>query len=296
MEVSTTEPGVQFYSSNKLDGSMSGKGGHVYGSRTGFCLETQHFPDSPEQAELSVNRAAARGAVQVDDGVQVRRGVIQSRSVRLQPDSQHRRALPAGILSTLEAGGPMRIERIVLMSLNPFLGDTIARVCFAIGAYRRRYGASVELHVLCPYAHLLRKTRGLWPHVVDLPSLFPPQRLIELERLPVESTDAIDAGLTDREVLQKSVSRLAARRAPAALDAAYRRRCRSGNRSSGRFPNVAGPGRQRRHQTRAGRSISDGGVAGAPGRNCASRRRPGAQAWRQRPSRDGRRFAREVRC
>jgi aldose 1-epimerase len=49
MDVSTTEPGIQFYSSNKLDGSMVGKGGHVYGSRTGFCLETQHFPDSPNR-------------------------------------------------------------------------------------------------------------------------------------------------------------------------------------------------------------------------------------------------------
>ena len=49
MEVATTEPGVQFYSSNKLDGSMSGKGGRVYGARSGFCLETQHFPDSPNK-------------------------------------------------------------------------------------------------------------------------------------------------------------------------------------------------------------------------------------------------------
>jgi len=49
LEVSTTEPGVQFYSGNKLDGSIVGKGGHVYRSRTGLCLETQHFPDSPNK-------------------------------------------------------------------------------------------------------------------------------------------------------------------------------------------------------------------------------------------------------
>ncbi len=49
MEISTTEPGIQFYSANKLDGSMVGKGGHVYGARTGFCMETQHFPDSPNK-------------------------------------------------------------------------------------------------------------------------------------------------------------------------------------------------------------------------------------------------------
>ena len=49
MEVRTTEPGMQFYSGNKLDGSMVGKGGHVYRARTGLCLETQHFPDSPNK-------------------------------------------------------------------------------------------------------------------------------------------------------------------------------------------------------------------------------------------------------
>lgn len=47
MEVYTTEPGLQFYSGNFLDGSIRGKGGAVYGRHAGFCLEAQHFPDSP---------------------------------------------------------------------------------------------------------------------------------------------------------------------------------------------------------------------------------------------------------
>jgi aldose 1-epimerase len=47
LEVLTTEPGVQFYSGNFLDGSAHGKGDQAYNHRTGFCLETQHFPDSP---------------------------------------------------------------------------------------------------------------------------------------------------------------------------------------------------------------------------------------------------------
>jgi aldose 1-epimerase len=47
LEVATTEPGLQFYSGNFLDGSITGKGGRVYKHRTGLCLETQHFPDSP---------------------------------------------------------------------------------------------------------------------------------------------------------------------------------------------------------------------------------------------------------
>jgi galactose mutarotase-like enzyme len=47
LEISTTEPGVQFYSGNFLDGTITGKGGQVYPHRSGLCLETQHFPDSP---------------------------------------------------------------------------------------------------------------------------------------------------------------------------------------------------------------------------------------------------------
>ena len=50
MEVYTTEPGLQFYSGNFLDGSITGKGGQVYKQRYGLCLETQHFPDSPNKA------------------------------------------------------------------------------------------------------------------------------------------------------------------------------------------------------------------------------------------------------
>jgi aldose 1-epimerase len=49
LDVYTTEPGLQFYSGNFLDGSITGKGGHVYRHRNGFCLETQHFPDSPNE-------------------------------------------------------------------------------------------------------------------------------------------------------------------------------------------------------------------------------------------------------
>ena len=49
LEVYTTEPGIQFYTGNFLDGSIKGKGGLVYQKRFGFCLETQHFPDSPNK-------------------------------------------------------------------------------------------------------------------------------------------------------------------------------------------------------------------------------------------------------
>jgi len=49
MEIATTEPGVQLYTGNYLDGSVIGKGGKSYGKHAGFCLETQHYPDSPNK-------------------------------------------------------------------------------------------------------------------------------------------------------------------------------------------------------------------------------------------------------
>ncbi len=47
LEVLTDQPGIQFYTGNFLDGTVTGKGGMVYKRRFGFCLETQHYPDSP---------------------------------------------------------------------------------------------------------------------------------------------------------------------------------------------------------------------------------------------------------
>jgi aldose 1-epimerase len=52
LEVTTTQPGVQFYTGNFLDGTVTGKEGHVYKHRYGFCLETQHFPDSPNHPDF----------------------------------------------------------------------------------------------------------------------------------------------------------------------------------------------------------------------------------------------------
>ncbi|MBT2558003.1 galactose mutarotase [Hymenobacter sp. ISL-91] len=52
LDVHTDQPGVQFYSGNFLDGSLTGKNGRIYGKHAGFCLETQHFPDSPNHASF----------------------------------------------------------------------------------------------------------------------------------------------------------------------------------------------------------------------------------------------------
>jgi len=52
MKVYTDQPGIQFYTGNFLDGSVKGKGGKAYKQHYGFCLETQHFPDSPNQPKF----------------------------------------------------------------------------------------------------------------------------------------------------------------------------------------------------------------------------------------------------
>ncbi len=52
LEIWTTEPGIQFYSGNFLDGTITGKSGRTYPFRSGLCLETQHFPDSPNHAHF----------------------------------------------------------------------------------------------------------------------------------------------------------------------------------------------------------------------------------------------------
>ena len=52
MEVLTTEPGLQVATANRLDGTIVGKGGATYGRHSGVCLETQHFPDSPNHPEF----------------------------------------------------------------------------------------------------------------------------------------------------------------------------------------------------------------------------------------------------
>jgi aldose 1-epimerase len=52
MEVWSTEPGVQFYTGNFLDGSITGKGGWVYELRNGLCFEPQHYPDSPNHPQF----------------------------------------------------------------------------------------------------------------------------------------------------------------------------------------------------------------------------------------------------
>ena len=49
----TTQPGIQFYSGNHLDGTLHGPTGKVYNRHTGFAFETQHFPDSPNQPNFA---------------------------------------------------------------------------------------------------------------------------------------------------------------------------------------------------------------------------------------------------
>ncbi|MEN9685237.1 MAG: hypothetical protein RLZZ28_1023, partial [Bacteroidota bacterium] len=52
MDVLTTEPGVQFYTGNFLDSTLTGKNKWTYGKHAALCLETQHFPDGPNQSSF----------------------------------------------------------------------------------------------------------------------------------------------------------------------------------------------------------------------------------------------------
>ena len=51
LEVLTDEPGIQIYTGNFLDGTVTGKNATVYNQRVGICLETQHYPDSPNKPQ-----------------------------------------------------------------------------------------------------------------------------------------------------------------------------------------------------------------------------------------------------
>ena len=61
MQVLTDQPGVQFYTGNFLDGTITGKDGKVYGKRAALCLETQHFPDSPNHPKFPSSELKAGG-------------------------------------------------------------------------------------------------------------------------------------------------------------------------------------------------------------------------------------------
>jgi aldose 1-epimerase len=59
LEVLTDQPGIQFYTGNFLDGTVTGTAGKVYKQRYGFCLETQHYPDSPNHPKFPTTELKA---------------------------------------------------------------------------------------------------------------------------------------------------------------------------------------------------------------------------------------------
>ena len=67
----TTEPGIQFYSGNFLDGTLYGTSGRQYRQGDGLALETQHYPDSPNQPNFPSTAARPRHAVRHDDDLLV---------------------------------------------------------------------------------------------------------------------------------------------------------------------------------------------------------------------------------
>ena len=107
LEVLTTEPGVQFYTGNFLDGSSRGKGGTVYGRRCAFCLETQHFPDSPNRPDFPTTVLRPGETYQIDDRLSVSgRNVIAHQELRTivrrrltnRTGSERKRTVGVGII------------------------------------------------------------------------------------------------------------------------------------------------------------------------------------------------------
>ena len=68
---------MQFYAGNFLDGTLNGKGGQSYGRRSGFCLETQHYPDSPNQPNFPTTLLKPGQEYKTSHRVHVRRQQIE---------------------------------------------------------------------------------------------------------------------------------------------------------------------------------------------------------------------------
>ena len=75
MEVHTTEPGIQLYTANYLDGSLTGKNGVAYRKHSAFCLETQHYPDSVNKPNFPFDYPASQSNLSADHGPQVCRSM-----------------------------------------------------------------------------------------------------------------------------------------------------------------------------------------------------------------------------
>ena len=86
LEVLTTEPGLQVATANRLDGTIVGKGGAMYGRRSGVCLETQHFPDSPNQPAFPSTILRPRQRFRVADRLQVWRDQVNCPALNPTPN------------------------------------------------------------------------------------------------------------------------------------------------------------------------------------------------------------------
>ena len=105
MDIHTTEPGIQFYSGNFLDGTVVGKGGVPHPYRSGLALETQHFPNSPNEPAFPVDDPAARRRASLAHRLSLRRARLISRRSRSRPHTLDR-SLDAHDLPLVRARRP----------------------------------------------------------------------------------------------------------------------------------------------------------------------------------------------
>ena len=113
LEMFTTEPGVQLYTANFLDGTLKGKGGVAYKKHQAFCLEAQHYPDSVNQPKFPVDHPPARLNVHPDDDLQVL-APAEERAGSNCPTRRRRKSIARRLPGPLARGGHVLNDQATL--------------------------------------------------------------------------------------------------------------------------------------------------------------------------------------
>ncbi len=108
LEMRTTQPGVQFYTANGFNGKQAARGGRMLRQGAGFALETQHYPDSPNQPAFPLDRATAGRDLPIDDDLSFRGTALKGRGVSAWRGATCRRCVPCGVRSPRSASATSR--------------------------------------------------------------------------------------------------------------------------------------------------------------------------------------------
>ncbi len=215
LEVFTTEPGVQLYSGNFLDGTITGKHGHVYKQRYGLCLETQHFPDSPNHPSLSVDYSEAGTDLPFANGLQVLDRMMLWRRIRRSCN------VPEG--NAIRSFGGIRVRSRIIFrfpmaaSLDQIVAATRRRVADAKrSADLRRLEQGANNMFRVAFGRALATKIRLRPAIIaELKKASPSRGLIRSSFDPRQLAPELEIGgaaalsvLTDEEFFQGSLDNL----------------------------------------------------------------------------------------